>query len=183
MINLSLNVHDFLFAVEGFAHGSHLRQHVWKEIVYKSISQMSDDDMDFLWFFMRRDIFECYFYELNSKKNTHFGYEDFMHALAALHRGNRYMVTFYSEIEHKQLQALCYRFEGEYYPLYLYIGGEVVGKTKKSSGLQSFNAFVPDEWIKAVTKHKTPENRYVELGREEWWNDLNIYDNFKTKLL
>lgn len=84
MINLSLDRHDFLCAVEGFAHGSHLRQHVWKEIVYKSISQMSDDDMDFLWFFMRRDIFECYFYELNGKKNTHFGYEDFMHALAAL---------------------------------------------------------------------------------------------------
>ena len=93
------------------------------------------------------------------------------------------MVTFYSEIEHKQLQALCYRFEGEYHPLYLYIGGKVVGKTKKSSGLQSFNSVVPDEWIKAVAKHKTPENRYVELGKEEWCNDLEIYDNFKTKLL
>ena len=180
MINVSLDRHDFLYAVEGFAHGSHLRQHVWQEIVYKSIPQMSDDDMDFLWFYMRRDIFERYFYELNGKKNTHFGYEDFMHALAALHRGNRYKVTFYSEIEHKQLQALCYRFEDEYHPLYLCIDGKVVGKTKKSSGLQSFNAFVPNEWIKAVAKHKMPENRHVELGREEWWNDLKIYDNFKT---
>lgn len=62
MINLSLGRHDFLNAVEGFARGSHLRQHVWQEIVYKSIPQMSDDDMDFLWFYMRRDIFECYFY-------------------------------------------------------------------------------------------------------------------------
>lgn len=126
MINLSLGRHDFLNAVEGFARGSHLRQHVWQEIVYKSIPQMSDDDMDFLWFYMRRDIFECYFYELNGKKNTYFGYEDFMHALAALHRGNRYMVTFYNEIEHKQLQALCYRFDGEYHPLYLYIDGKVL---------------------------------------------------------
>jgi hypothetical protein len=183
MINLFLDRHDFLYAVEGFARGSHLRQHVWQEIVYKSIPQMSDGDMDYFWFYMRRDIFKQYFYELNGKKNTHFGYEDFMHALAALHRGNRYKVTFYSEIEHKQLQALCYRFEGEYHPLYLYIGGKVVGKTKKSSGLQSFNAFVPNEWIKAVAKHKAPENRHVELGREEWWNDLEIYDNFKTKLL
>lgn len=74
MINLSLDRHDFLYAVEGFARGSHLRQHVWQEIVYKSIPQMSDDDMDFLWFYMRRDIFERYFYELNGKKNTHFGY-------------------------------------------------------------------------------------------------------------
>lgn len=183
MINLSLDRHDFLFAVEGFARGSHLRQHVWQEIVYKSIPQMSDDDMDYFWFYMRRDIFERYFYELNGKKNTHVGYEDFMHALAALHRGNRYMVTFYSEIEHKQPQALCYRFDSEYHPLYLYIDGKVVGMTKKSSGLQSFNAFVPSEWIKAVVKQKTPENRHVELGREEWWNDLEIYDNFKTKLL
>lgn len=183
MINLSLDRHDFIYAVEGFARGSHLRQHVWGEIVYRSIPQMSDDDMDYFWFYMRRDIFKQYFYELNGKKNTHVGYEDFMHALAALHRGNRYMVTFYNEIEHKQLQALCYRFDGGYHPLYLYIDGKVVGKTKKSSGLQSFNAFVPNGWIKAVAKHKAPENRHVELGREEWWNDLEIYDNFKTKLL
>ena len=37
--------------------------------------------------------------------------------------------------------------------------------------------------LDAVAKHKKPENRHVELGREEWWNDLKIYDNFKTKLL
>lgn len=183
MINLSLDRHDFLFAVEGFARGSHLRQHVWGEIVYRSIPQMSDDDMDYFWFYMRRDIFKQYFYELNGKKNTHVGYEDFMQALAALHRGNRYKITFRSEADNTLHNALCYRFDGEYYPLYAYIGGKVVGKTKKSSGLQPFNAVVPDEWIKAVAKHKTPENRYVELGKEEWWNDLEIYDNFKTKLL
>ena len=56
MINLTLDHHDFLFAVEGFARGSHLRQHVWENIVYKSILQMSYDDMDYLWFFMRRDL-------------------------------------------------------------------------------------------------------------------------------
>lgn len=56
MINLSLNRKDFLYAVEGFASGSHLRQHVWQEIVYKSIPQMSDDDMDYFWFYMRRTL-------------------------------------------------------------------------------------------------------------------------------
>lgn len=110
------------------------------------------------------------------KKNTHVGYEDFMHALAALHRGNRYKITFRSEADNALHNALCYRFDGEYYPLYLYIDG----KTKKSSELQSFNTVVPNEWIKAVVKHKAPENRHVEFGREEWWNDLEIYDNFKT---
>lgn len=183
MINLFLDRHDFLFAVEGFARGSHLRQHVWGEIVYRSIPQMSDDDMDYFWFYMRRDIFKQYFYELNGKKNAHVGYEDFMHALAALHRGNRYKITFRSEADNALHNALCYRFGGEYHPLYLYIGGKIVGKPLKNSSLQSFNAFVPNEWIKAAAKQKTPENRHVELGREEWWNDLEIYDNFKTKLL
>lgn len=37
MIFLFLDHHDFLYAVEGFARGSHLRQHVWRDIVYKSI--------------------------------------------------------------------------------------------------------------------------------------------------
>ena len=43
MINLNLDRHDFVAAVEGFAHGSHLRQHVWSKIVFLSIPQMTDD--------------------------------------------------------------------------------------------------------------------------------------------
>lgn len=171
MINLSLNLRDFLFAVEGFARGSCLRQHVWEEIVYKSIPQMSDDDMDFLWFFMRRDLWGCYFYELSGKKYTIFGYEDFVHVLAALHRGNRYKVTFCSETDNKLHHALCYRFDGEYHPLYLYIG-----KFKKDRILQGFNTFIPADWIKAVEKQKMPENMYVECSKEAWWNDLGVYD-------
>lgn len=61
MIKVSFNHHDFLFAIEGFVRGSHLRQHVWRNIVYKAIPQMSADDMDFLWFFLRRDTFGVYF--------------------------------------------------------------------------------------------------------------------------
>lgn len=109
-----------------------------------------------------------------------------MKAVLTLDNGEKFIADIYplqGKKQHKQLQALCYRFEGEYHPLYLYIDGKVVGKTKKSSGLQSFNTVVLNEWIKAVVKHRAPENRHVELGREEWWNDLEIYDNFKTKLL
>lgn len=47
MIKLSLDKFDFLCAVEGFARGSHLRQHVWEQIVYKSIPQMSKEDINF----------------------------------------------------------------------------------------------------------------------------------------
>ena len=42
------------------------------------------------------------------------------------------------------------------------------------------------DWFKKALWHdasEIPENRHVELSREEWWNDLEIYDNFKTKLL
>ena len=161
MISLSLDPCDFLFAVEGFARGSHLRQHVWQDIVYKSIPQMSDDDMDYLWFFMRRDLWECYFCELNGKKHTHVGYEDFIHALAALHRGNRYKVSFRSEADNKLHQALCYHFNGEYRPLYLY-----TNKSKEGKELQSFNSFIPSGWIKMVELCGMPENKYVEYGKE-----------------
>lgn len=47
MIKLTFDRFDFLSAVEGFARGSHLRQHVWKEVVFKNIYQMSDDEQDF----------------------------------------------------------------------------------------------------------------------------------------
>lgn len=40
MIDLSLDHHDFVSAIEGFAHGSHLRQHVWREIVFRNIPQI-----------------------------------------------------------------------------------------------------------------------------------------------
>lgn len=177
MIKLSFDHHDFLFAVEGFARGSHLRQHVWEEIVYKSIPQMSDDDMDYFWFFMRRDLWGCYFYEPNGKRNTRVGYEDFVHALAALHRGNRYKVTFRSEADNKLHQALCYRFNGEFHPL------SYINRSKKGKELQGFNAVIPNDWIKVAAKYKMPENKYIECGKEHWWTDLDVYDNFKAKLL
>lgn len=132
---------------------------------------MSDDDMDFLWFFMRRDLWSCYFYELNGKKNTHVGCENFVHALAALHRGNRYEVTFRSEADNKLHRAMCYRFDGKYRPLHLYID-----KSKTEKELQGFNTFIPADWIKAVKKQKMPENKYVECGKKAWWNDLGVYD-------
>lgn len=172
MIKLTLDCHDLLFAIEGFAHGSHLRQHVWETIVYRSIPQMSADDMDYLWFFLRRDVFPAYFYELNSERRTHVGCEDFLHALAALHRGNRYIVTFKKGGRcHK---ALCYRSDGVYRPLYLLVQGSKIQ--------QSFNAFLPDNLIVEVERQPMPNNEFVEYGKEEWWHDLSIYDNIKKLL-
>lgn len=167
MISLSLDHHDFLYAVEGFARGSHLRQHVWRDIVYKSIPQMSDDDLDYLWYFMRRDLFDCFFYELNGVRRTHAGHEDFLHALAALHRGNRYLVRFIPEADKKAHSALCYRFQNQYRPLFLTSG--------KDRSLQPYNAYIPT--VKFAKRLPFPDNRYVPAEHEHCWTHLDLYDD------
>ena len=169
MINLSLDRHDFVAAVEGFAHGSHLRQHVWSELVFPSISQMTDDEMDFLWFIFRRNLWDCYFYkDKNGRITKRCGHEDYLHTLAALHRGNRYKVTFYPETQKNPMTVECYRFGGYYRPL-------------RSRGLDdrmaSFNSFIPVEWIVEAVAEPMPQNEYVEIGKEKWWTDFSIYDD------
>lgn len=94
MIDLSLDRHDFVACVEGFARGSHLRQHVWREIVFLNIPQMSDDEMDFFRYISRRNLWDCYFCKRNRFVNKTCVHNDGPHALAALLRGNRYKVTF-----------------------------------------------------------------------------------------
>ena len=169
MINLSLDRHDFVAAVEGFAHGSHLRQHVWHRMVFSSIPQMTDEDMDFFWFVFRRNLWDCYFYkDKNGRIAKRCGHEDYLHALAALHRGNRYKVTFYPEIQKDPMTVECYRFGGYYRPL-------------RSRGLDdrmaSFNSFIPMEWIVEAVAEPMPQNKYVEIGKEKWWTDFSIYDD------
>ena len=169
MIKLSLDCHDFVAAVEGFAHGSHLRQHVWSEIVFRSISQMTDEEMDFCWFIFRRNLWDCYFYkDKNGRITKRCGHEDYLHTLAALHRGNRYKVTFYPEIQKDPMTVECYRFGGYYRPL-------------RSRGLDdrmaSFNSFIPTEWIVEAVAEPMPQNEYVEIGKEKWWTDFSIYDD------
>ena len=169
MINLSLDRHDFVAAVEGFARGSHLRQHEWSEIVFPSIPQMTDDEMDFFWFIFRRNLWDCYFYkDKNGRITKRCGHEDYLHTLAALHRGNRYKVTFYPEIQKDPMTVECYRFGGYYRPL-------------RSRGLDdrmaSFNSFIPVEWIVEAVAEPMPQNKYVEIGKEKWWTDFSIYDD------
>ena len=167
MINLSLDRHDFVAAVEGFAHGSHLRQHVWSEIVCRSIPQMTDDEMDFFWFVFRRNLWDCYFWEVDGRITKHCGHEDYLHALAALHRGNRYKVTLCPDSLKDPMTFECYRFGGYYRPLHT-PGQEAL--------LVSFNSFIPTEWIVEAVAEPMPQNEYVEIGREEWWTDFSIYE-------
>lgn len=170
MIDLSLDCHDFVACVEGFAHGSHLRQHVWREIVFRNIPQMTNDEMDFFWFIFRRNLWDCYFRERNGHLSKDCGHEDYLHALAALHRGNRYKVTFLPDSLKQSVTVECYRFAGHYRPL------RVPGQ---ESRMAFFDAFVPEEWVKDVVKLDMPDNNMVQQGREEWWTDLTVYDDKK----
>ena len=169
MIDLSLDRHDFVAAVEGFAHGSHLRQHVWRKIVFPHISQMTDDEMDFFWYIFRRNLWDCYFREVNGCMTKHSGHEDYLHTLAALHRGNRYKVTFQPDTFKQPITAECYRFAGRYRPL------RIPGQ---ESRMASFDSYVPREWIRDVVTYEMPHNKYVQ---EEWWTNLGVYDD-KTLL-
>lgn len=169
MITISLDNHDFLWAIEGFARGSHLRQHVWREIVWKSIPQMSDDDMDFLWYFMRRDIWECYFHNFNGNVHRDVGWEDFLRVMAALHRGNRSIVSFKAD-GRKLHRVLCYMFGGKYCPIYQQ------GSSKRK--MEFFASYVPSEWVVSVKTCKIPENPYINIGDDRHWrNDLSLYSS------
>lgn len=172
MIALSLDRHDFVAAVEGFAHGSHLRQHVWREIVFRNILQMNNDDMDFFWYIFRRNLWDCYFYEIKGRMTKHCGHEYYLHTLAALHRGNRYKVTFQPDNLKQPMTVECYRFGGHYRPL------RVPGQ---ESRMASFDSYVPRECIKDVVTYTMPHNKYVQEGKEEWWTNLGVYDD-KTLL-
>lgn len=169
MIDLSLDRYDFVAVVEGFAYGSHLRQHVWRKFVFAHISQMTDDEMDFFWYIFRRNLWDCYFREVNGCMTKHSGHEDYLHTLAALHRGNRYKVTFQPDTLKQPITAECYRFAGRYRPL------RIPGQ---ESRMASFDSYVPREWIRDVVTYEMPHNKYVQ---EEWWTNLGVYDD-KTLL-
>lgn len=172
MIDLSLDRHDFVAAVEGFARGSNLRQHVWRDIVFRNIPQMTDDEMDFFWYIFRRDLWDCYFRMRDGKMVCECGSEDYLHALAALHRKNRYVVTFQSPETRGWIKATCYRFKGLFRPLYF--------SEDKKGRIASFNSFIPREWVKEKSLQWTPANKYVQEGKESWWTDLSIYEKLPS---
>ena len=43
--------------------------------------------------------------------------------------------------------------------------------------MASFNSFVPAEWIVEAVAKPMPQNECVEVGKEDWWNDLSVYDD------
>lgn len=151
-----LDWHDFLYAVEGFARGSHLRQHIWREIVEKYIPQMSDKERDAIWFYLRRDIWPLFF---EGKYSKSCGAEDFLHCMAAMQRNNYAEVTFreFGRPKGKLHTVLCYRFQNKWH------------------ALERFTSFVPEEWMVSI-KHIKAESLYIEQGKESWWTNIDIYN-------
>lgn len=153
MITAHFDIHELLYSIEGFARGSHLRQHIWNKVFKEYLPQLSDDEQDYLWFFMRRDLWECYF----DKYGSSCGSEDFLRCMAALHRGNRALVT--TKYKGKKSQFMCYRFNNHWCPFN-----------------QSFTSYVAEEYIVVVSPVEIPDNRYLQIGYEEMWNDLDVYN-------
>lgn len=101
--------------IEGFARGSHLRQHIWEMVVTKIIQQLTDDEKDFIWFILRRDIWDMF---LGRSHYDVCGDEDFLHCMAALHRGNHRLVKFYGAGDKsKETSIYCYRFNNAWHPI------------------------------------------------------------------
>ena len=154
MVTATFNKHDLLYAIEGFARGSHLRQHIWEKVFIEFIPQMNEEEIFFVWYYCMRDLFECYFgwWEYPSC-----GAEDFIHCMAALDLRNRVMVK--TRFEGKDEDVLCYKFHGNYCPI------------KKS-----FNAYVAEQYIVSVSD--VPFDPYVhQFGNDAkpWHKDINIY--------
>lgn len=165
MIVCNFDMHEYMFAIEGFARGSHLRQHIWEMMFAEHLPQMDDKTMDYCWWIMRRDIWSIY---MEYKDSVPCGAVDFLHALAALHRGNRYFVKIKVEGQKCIHSCLCYKFQEHYRPLPLpFNEGKNAGR---------FNSYIPNGWVVDVEQQPMPNNEMVEIRHLDWWEDLSVYD-------
>lgn len=165
MVTVHLDQHEVLYMIEGFARGSHLRQHIWEMVVTKIIQQLTDDEKDFIWFILRRDIWDMF---LGRSYYDVCGDEDFLHCMAALHRGNHRLVKFYGAGDKsKETSIYCYRFNNAWHPI------------------DHFNQYIPEEWVISVTDPYDAEHAQcncLEIGKEAWWNDLEVYNKKPSEI-
>ena len=153
MIKVELDKHDLLCHIEGFANGSHLLQHIWREVVMHYIPQMSKDEIDFTWYYLHRDVWPKFF----GGDTPRFGAEDFLQCMAALHRNNYYNLEFVGK-QGEQNIVEAYMFQNRFYPPY------------------SFNSFFDQTRIQEANKISLEENKYVPKHHQHWWNNTDIYN-------
>lgn len=160
MITVHLDKHDLLYHIEGFARGSHLRQHIWQNIVEQYIPQMDQDEIDFTWYYLRRDIWPLFF----GRREMRFSAEDFLQCMAALHRNNHYNVTL-EDMNGKRIEDRCYMFQHRFYPLH------------------SFKIFYnQDRIVDANRISFNTTNKYLDDRHMLWWDLPDIYNEIPSKI-
>lgn len=175
-ITLTLDHHEFYFAVRGFINGSHLSQDVYETIIFPAMRQMDDEFMNYLWWTLRRNHFDQYMQKIDGTDRyrcAECGADDYMHALAALHQVNRFKVRFVAhDTEDENVhECICYRFRNTFRPLYL---------VEKRGALSGFNSFIPDEWVESSEwTGMDAQNEFVEARHQDWWQDIRIYDTIE----
>ena len=152
---VELDKHELLYYIEGCARGSHLRQGIWQRIVNEFIPKMTEDERDFIWWILRRDIWEIFF-----GKYANYGAQDFLRAMAALHRNNWAKVM---ASDGKTTECVdCYRYDGHWWV--------------------DFTVRVADEFITKIENVAFSDNKCVEYRELDKWLDLSVYEDFnKTK--
>lgn len=151
---VNLDCFEVFYYLQGCASGSHLRQGVWRQLVEEIMPQMDDNEKDAIWWWMRRDLWDIF----NKPYGDGFykcGNEDFNHAMAALHRNNYAMISFFhpdKKWKHPRIQK-CYRYNDTFY---------VEG---------SFTKFIPNEWIISANWVAPSDNEYVERSKIELWKN------------
>ena len=126
-LNVALDKFELIYLLEGCAGKSHLRQHIWGRLINEWIPQMDDKQLDFTWWVLFRDVWGKYFNQPNASYPST-GAGDFLQAMAALNRNNRYTVEVSINNRHgeKNIKLQCYRYQTEFY---------TIGETFKGSCL------------------------------------------------
>ena len=110
-MKIDLDRHQILYYLEGCAHGSHLRQGCWHDMI-NLYPKMDQGTRDFLYAYAKRDIAPL-FERVSSDGFRPCGAEDFDQFLARFDKDNRYMVTATDGERTEREEA--YLYNGRYY--------------------------------------------------------------------
>ena len=106
---INLDRHQILYYLEGCAHGSHLRQGCWYDMI-KLYPDISQSMRDFLYYYAKRDIAPIF--EVGVDGHRPCGAEDFDQFLACFDKDNWYLVTAKDGIA--GINCPAYLFNGKY---------------------------------------------------------------------
>ena len=110
-MKIDLDQHQILYYLEGCAHGSHLRQSCWHQMI-DLYPQFTQEERDFLYFYAKRDIAPI-FARVSPGGYRPCGAEYFDQFLACFDRDNRYMVTAVDG--ERTITAETYLYNGHYW--------------------------------------------------------------------